>query len=136
MKFWWYLFVVSLTVQTARSRWVITLQSHPTSFVPFHNSMRNNQNNMASLSSVGSEFSIALDFNVTKLGPDFMWFNPPVQYQTRNNGTSGLRVVPVRLHEHDIIIGLIVFILFVINLIRTIIKKTYYLWAIIFLSER
>ncbi|KXJ22747.1 Regulation of enolase protein 1 [Exaiptasia diaphana] len=49
---------------------------------------------MASVANVGSEFSIALDFNVTKLGPDFMWFNPPVQYQTRNNGTSGLRVVP------------------------------------------
>lgn len=44
---------------------------------------------------VASEFCITLDFNVTKLGPDFMWFNPPTEYKTRQNGCSGLKVVPV-----------------------------------------
>jgi hypothetical protein len=55
--------------------------------------------NMASLAGVGSEFCIALDFNVNKLGPDFMWFNPPSEYHTRQNGSSGIKVVPVSTHK-------------------------------------
>lgn len=54
---------------------------------------------MASLARVGSEFSIALDFNVDKLGPDFMWFNPPAEFRTRQNGSSGMKVVPVSTYR-------------------------------------
>ena len=39
--------------------------------------------------------SFSLDFSAKKLGPDFLWYNPPEKFKTRQNGQTGLQVIPV-----------------------------------------
>ena len=51
------------------------------------------------MAAVGEEFSLLLSFNTLKLGPDFLWFNPPKQFVTKQNGASGIKVFAVRCRK-------------------------------------
>ncbi|KAM7446690.1 hypothetical protein ABFA07_005042 [Porites harrisoni] len=44
------------------------------------------------MADVGEQFCLSLDFASEKLGPDVLWFNPPVKYQLRCNGSSGVKI--------------------------------------------
>ena len=48
------------------------------------------------MAAVGEHFCLSLDFSSEKLGPDILWFNPPEKYQLRCNGSSGVKILPVR----------------------------------------
>ncbi|XP_032227287.1 regulation of enolase protein 1 isoform X2 [Nematostella vectensis] len=50
---------------------------------------------MADALKIVSEFALSVDFSTDKLGPDFMWFNPPPKWQMKFHGDSGgMKVVP------------------------------------------
>ena len=47
------------------------------------------------MAAVEDRFCLSLDFSSEKLGPDILWYNPPLEYKLRSNGSTGLKVSSV-----------------------------------------
>ena len=54
------------------------------------------------MADVGEQFCLSLDFASEKLGPDVLWFNPPVKYELRSNGSSGVKIFSVSCTELEV----------------------------------